>query len=114
MTRAEIIVMLEVGHSYEEYYYSFKAITKSTGLDKTAVRAACRSLASRGYLVFERGLMTEDGELAGSGYGATFEGGQLYEGLEVLYAWVPDCACGVVTVQNPLLEVRAEGSLRCA
>lgn len=55
-------------------YFTFKLISKKTGLDIAATRQAVRTLASRGYAEFARGLWTEDGTPAGSGYRATDEG----------------------------------------
>jgi hypothetical protein len=46
---------------------SFESITEDTKLDVKAVRRSCRLLARKGLAEFYRGLMTEDGEMAGSG-----------------------------------------------
>lgn len=58
-------------------FLSFKLISKRSGLDLVTTRHAVRSLAARGYAEFARGLWTEDGTPAGSGYHAT-EGGRDY------------------------------------
>lgn len=49
-------------------YLSFAAIEADTALDRKTVRRACRYLARRGMAEYERGLWTESGEMAGSGY----------------------------------------------
>jgi len=55
-------------------FQSFATLMKETGLDRKVVRRACRFLARRGYAEFARGLWTDEGEVAGSGYAATKEG----------------------------------------
>lgn len=54
--------------------FSFRPIMRRTRLNRAAVRRACRSLARKGLARFHRGLWTEDGEPAGSGYCATEQG----------------------------------------
>lgn len=49
----------------------FRTVQKLSGLEARLVRRTVRALARKGLVRFERGCMTEDGELAGSGYGAT-------------------------------------------
>ena len=68
-------VMMFLGLESEPGYYGFAGIIDNCiGLDRKRVRRACRSLARKGLLQFGRGLWTEDGEPAGSGYGATTDG----------------------------------------
>jgi len=43
-------------------------------VDFEYVRAALRQLRNKGYATYERGLFTEDGEVAGSGYTCTDAG----------------------------------------
>lgn len=57
-----------------EYCLPFDYISDGTNLDRKAVRKACRSLARKGLAGFYRGLMTDDGEVAGSGYSITYYG----------------------------------------
>ena len=52
-------------------YLGFATIMSDTGLTKAEVRTACLSLAAKGLTSFARGLLTEDGLAAGSGYSAT-------------------------------------------
>ena len=61
-------------------FLSFKLISKRSGLDLVTTRHAVRSLAARGYAEFARGLWTEDGALAGSGYHATERGREYCRG----------------------------------
>jgi len=51
-------------------YRRFDDISANTGLDRRTVRRACRSLTRKGLAEYGRGLWTEDGEPAGSGYRA--------------------------------------------
>ena len=58
----------------EKGYVYFSTISKATGLEVKVVRRVCRSLKRKGLAEFMRGLFNEDGEVAGSGYGATDAG----------------------------------------
>lgn len=53
------------------------------GTDIKTVRRACRSLRRKGLAEYYRGLMTEDGEVAGSGYCITDLGHEVVEVLEL-------------------------------
>lgn len=55
-------------------HYSFRAIQRRTGLKRSEIGRACRSLTRKGLAKFGSGLFTEDGEVAGSGYAATDAG----------------------------------------
>ena len=55
-------------------FLSFKGIASRSGLDPKIVRRTIRSLARKGFARYQRGLWTEDGEMAGSGYCCTKEG----------------------------------------
>lgn len=52
----------------------FRGIARWSGFNRQEVRRACRSLTRKGFAEFYRGCWTEDGEPAGSGYGATKDG----------------------------------------
>ena len=78
--------------------YSFVTIEDDTGLSRSEVRRACRSLRRKGLAKFVRGLMNDDGEVAGSGYCATRVGA----------AFVSPCdVCGDVSTFS------YEGKLEC-
>lgn len=58
----------------------FKTIRQEAGTPKLStgqIRRACRSLKRKGLAEYHRGLFTEDGEVAGSGYCATEKGSNL-------------------------------------
>jgi len=55
-------------------YFNFRALTGPTKLNRREVRLACRSLKRKGLAEFRRGLWSEDGEPAGSGYCASKAG----------------------------------------
>lgn len=57
-----------------EMCISFSYIEGETKLGLKTIRKACRSLARRGLAQFFRGLMTEDSEVAGSGYCISYDG----------------------------------------
>jgi hypothetical protein len=72
--------------SYEDFCYSnFAGLSSETGLDRKQVRKSCRFLMRKGLAQFGRGLWTDDGEPAGSGYAATKAGAALVE------AWPRKC-----------------------
>lgn len=58
----------------EDYCFTFLGIQQATGLSREVVRASCRRLRGVGLARFQSGLMSEDGDLVGSGYGATKAG----------------------------------------
>lgn len=58
----------------DEFYFSSAYIERVTGIGNELVRALLRELVDRGLASYCRGLMTEDGQLAGSGYAATLGG----------------------------------------
>lgn len=57
----------------------FSTIMFDTGLDRGAVRVCCRYLAKRGLAEFYRGLVTDEGEFAGSGYCITKQGQKILQ-----------------------------------
>jgi len=52
----------------ETPYLSFKHLAERSGLDIGVIRPAVRELAALGLMHFERGLMTDEGAMYGSGY----------------------------------------------
>lgn len=51
-----------------ELCIGFKALSKHTNLDTKTLTTVCRKLRALELVEFYRGLFTEDGEVAGSGY----------------------------------------------
>lgn len=62
------------GDDCEWRAYYFRHVQKLTGLTLSQARRACRTLAGKGLAKCEHGLLTEDGEVAGSGYRCTEAG----------------------------------------
>jgi hypothetical protein len=61
---------------WEEWQYFYKkAITKRCTIDEIWVTVALKSLRLKGLVEFRRGLMNEDGEVAGAGYRTTSKAG---------------------------------------
>lgn len=75
--RKALETLADAGGCEDFGYLSFKTIAGRSGLDLKVVRRTVRALARKGLAKYERGLWTEDGELAGSGYAATEAGLQL-------------------------------------
>lgn len=76
MSEAQTRVLEYLCESYsEEFGYSpFRPIMIYTSLPRATVRRACRALTRKGLAEFGKGLWTDDGEMAGSGYRATKKG----------------------------------------
>ena len=69
---AKVLATLRGAGSYEGFgFLCFASISRDTHLPRRIVRRACRSLARKGLAEYGRGLFTEDGAMAGSGYAAT-------------------------------------------
>ncbi len=81
MTDTERRVLRSLGDLPEGHYSPFAPICDEWGLDRKAVRRACRSLARRGLTEFRAGLWNEDGETAGAGYGLTPAGKEILAAL---------------------------------
>jgi hypothetical protein len=74
-------VLVEYYGSYEgEFCLPFKHICPE-GMELKKVRRHVRALARKGLAKFYRGLMDDDGMVAGAGYSATEEGANLIESI---------------------------------
>ncbi|MDE2020539.1 MAG: hypothetical protein KGJ13_09410 [Patescibacteria group bacterium] len=72
MTANETKVLALLASGSEDFgVMSFASIAYFIKLNRKKIRRACRSLKRKGLAEFYRGLWTEDGVPAGSGYGAT-------------------------------------------
>lgn len=67
-------VLNELTRTHGETCIAFDYILGETKLPLKEIRNACRSLTKKGLAEFYRGLMTEEGEVAGSGYCISYEG----------------------------------------
>jgi predicted transcriptional regulator len=56
---------------YEDHYACFATIASDANIELSCVRRTVRSLARKGLAEYAKGLWTEDGAPAGSGYRAT-------------------------------------------
>lgn len=75
MTKSELSCLQYMAeYGGRDYFFNFITIMSHVDLTRAQVKRAVRSLARKGLAEFRSGLMTEDGEVAGSGYGATTEG----------------------------------------
>lgn len=64
-----------------EHALTFKGIAYRTEFNIDTVKINTRSLATKGLLAYKRGLVSDDGAMAGSGYGPTYAGARYLEGL---------------------------------
>lgn len=53
----------------DEVRYTFRCLELESGLPRVFVRALCRRLTEKGLMTFSSGLVSENGEFVGSGYG---------------------------------------------
>ena len=81
LTQDEQAALIALGQETRpsEEYRSFAGIAQALEIygldwDRARIRRACRSLARKGLAEYMRGLWTEDGEMAGAGYGITKAG----------------------------------------
>lgn len=76
--RKVLAALAEAYSDYEDFcYLAFAGISRRSAIeDRKAVRRACRSLARKGLALYGRGLWSDDGEPAGSGYRCTKEGAE--------------------------------------
>lgn len=78
----------------EDTYYNLRYLV-SDAIDRELARALLRSLTDRGFCQYHRGLFTDDGYLAGSGYGITRRGRKYRAALEELMSRpIPNMAAG--------------------
>ena len=59
--------------SDSDYCYSYKTFEKYTGNDRKSLEVAMKSLREKEMVYYAKGLMNEDGEVAGSGHGIKWE-----------------------------------------
>lgn len=57
-----------------DYCVGFSPLVLDCGMDRQAIRRVVRHFARKGWAEYYKGLLTEDGDLAGSGYCITHEG----------------------------------------
>lgn len=72
--RACLQAIYELSHGEMGYGIYFKTIVAETGLTLAQVRRSVRACARKGLAEHIRGLFTDDGMVAGSGYGITPSG----------------------------------------
>lgn len=97
LTEHERKVLGKLASAYDEGCWGFAAIAYDTKLNRNEVRDACRSLRGKGLARYERALWTEDGEMAGSGYGLTREGNKVAQDHGIFLC----STCDAVFVEGP-------------
>jgi hypothetical protein len=72
------------------YAFHLSCFVIDPWVTKEMARAVCRSLTDRGFAFYMRGLMNEDGDLLGAGYGITDKGAAYYLDMaSVRYSGLP-------------------------
>lgn len=64
----------------DEWFFNFRAFDHVA--DREIVRGLCRSMRNRGLMRYKAGLFSEDGMVAGGGYGTTRKGRRYLAALE--------------------------------
>jgi hypothetical protein len=73
--RAALVVLDGAADDCDDFcYLHFKTIATRSGLDQKVIRRTVRALARKGFAEYGKGLWTDDGEPAGSGYCCTEAG----------------------------------------
>lgn len=78
LSETESKILMAMGDIGSDWVSPFKYISGKSGIELSAIRPAVRSLAAKGFAYYKRGLFNDSGEVAGSGYGITEAGWQLY------------------------------------
>lgn len=74
--------MVEFTDGEEGACIRMKGLAEAEALTYSQVRRAVRALARKGYAEFHRGLMDDEGKVAGSGYAVTEKGFELVRKIE--------------------------------
>ena len=69
--------------THGEYCIGFDYIEGDTNLSRKEVKKVVHSLRDKGFAEFYRGLLDDDGQVAGSGYCISVKGVELAEKLEI-------------------------------
>ena len=78
--RVEDAILQVMEDNYDQYFgrecfaFPLNYLSRKTGMHRDVVRGLCRSLTDQGLCFYMRGLWTEDGIMAGAGYGITGQG----------------------------------------
>ncbi len=72
--RKVLEVLLEDSDIWGEKCLYLSWIEEEAKLDRKSVQAACKTLRAKGFAEYHRGLMDDDGKVAGSGYCLTRAG----------------------------------------
>lgn len=64
----------EIHGWFPECRVGLRVLQDALGLNREVIRGVIADLRARNFVVYERGLWTEDGQPAGAGYGITYAG----------------------------------------
>lgn len=82
-TPVQLEIIGDLGQSYQsDMYFPFAHI--GGGFTRKEIQVAMKDLRVREYAEFMRGLMNDEGEVAGSGYALTRKGLDIYDELEAI------------------------------
>lgn len=82
LSKRELMALRAFAGVENGYCLSFSGVAGRSELDPKHVRRTVRALARKGLAQYEKGLWSEDGEVAGSGYGLTKQGREILAAVE--------------------------------
>jgi hypothetical protein len=81
-TRERSILLIMADAAEDFGYFNFDTLSKRTAIEKRIVRLDCRRMARKGLTEYGKGLCTDEGEFAGSGYTITEAGRAVLQSAE--------------------------------
>lgn len=88
------VLAKEYGNGWDGLCLYMSTIARRAGMPKAHVRHSVRALARKGLAEFHRGLMDDEGKVAGSGYCATKKGALMISACKDCKNKVPDMVDG--------------------
>lgn len=69
--KIDLAILAALGEQ-DEYCFPYSYLERRTGYDRKELKPRIKYLREQGYVTYERGLMSEEGEVAGSGFGVKY------------------------------------------
>lgn len=70
--KVQTAILVALGEN-EEWCYPYKYLESQTGYEREELKPEVKKLRDLGYVEFHRGLMDEEGMVAGSGFGLNYQ-----------------------------------------
>lgn len=104
-------VLFENTDTWDERCIGFDWITGDSKLSRKEVQKSCKTLREYGLVEFHRGLMDDDGKVAGSGYNISQKGSALINPCDICgdsadYDWYEDTLGNQVMKHQSVKRIR--------